>query len=73
MASLAPDSTISSIAGTNAPETRVCQPAVANPTWTTAVVIDEAATEAPYGTMTGARSLWHWLSLHWVFYKVWMA
>lgn len=46
---------------------------MANPTWTTAVVIDEAATEAPYGTMTGARSLWHWLSLHWVFYKVWMA
>lgn len=28
---------------------------MANPTWTTAVVIDEAATEAPYGTMTGAR------------------
>ncbi|KAJ5352614.1 hypothetical protein N7452_001588 [Penicillium brevicompactum] len=42
----------------------VYQAAMANPTWTTAVVIDEAATEAPYGTMTGARGLQYWLSLH---------
>ncbi|KAJ5362582.1 hypothetical protein N7541_003426 [Penicillium brevicompactum] len=72
MPSLAPDSTIAFIAGSPRLPC-VYQAAVANPTWTTAVVIDEAATEAPYGTMTDARGLWHWLSLHWVFYKVWMA